>query len=235
MSVADRPIRRKRPAAVQCRTPIPDARECVPAAVGDWLSSSGRRFALVGEAGFGKSAMLRFLALDLLSERPRLARAAQAWGDYLPVLISFSRWARMVSNSPGGVAIEDVVKSFLAEFSVSSKLIDLVQRLFSDSRLLVLVDGVDEWPEDTSARAVFDQIETVSKTRNLTTVITGRPYGFDKLGPLSHVWSTAELAPLSEAQQRRLAMNWFVGSCAKTVAGLMISQLRWWWTFSFVI
>ena len=182
--------------------------------VGDWLSS-GRRFALVGEAGFGKSALLRFLTLDLLSETPRLARTAQTWGDYLPVLIPFSRWARMASVTSGGVALEDVVKSFLAEFSVSAELLGLVERLFADRRLLLLVDGVDEWPEEINARAVFDQIETVSRTRDMATIITGRPYGFDKLGPLGHVWSTADLAPLEESQQRRLATNWFVESLSK--------------------
>ena len=179
--------------------------------VGDWVSS-GRRLALVGEAGSGKSAFLRFLTLDLLSEEPRLGRAAQAWGDYLPVLIPFSRWARMVSDTSGGVAADEVIRSFLAEFSVSEESISLVGRLFSDSRLLVLVDGVDEWPEEASARAVFDQIETVSTALDLATIITGRPYGFDKLGPLRHVWSAAELAPLDESQQRRLAMNWVIES-----------------------
>ena len=204
----------------QRRSPYPRrARDTDSAAVegafrrplGDWLSA-GRRFALVGEAGFGKSALLRFLALDLLSEKPRLGRAAQVWGDYLPVLIPFSRWARMVSRISGGIALERVVQSFFEEFSASGELIDLIERCFSDRRLILLVDGVDEWHEETNARAVFDQIETVSKTRDVATVITGRPYGFEKLGPLGHVWSTAELAPLDESQQRRLAMNWFVES-----------------------
>lgn len=52
--------------------------------------TGNERFLLVGGPGFGKSAALRVLLLDLFRDRARFPAIAKAWGDRLPLLVSFS-------------------------------------------------------------------------------------------------------------------------------------------------
>jgi len=46
-------------------------------------------------------------------------------------------------------------------------------------------------------------------THNVPAIATARPRGLDKIGTIPPGWRTAELAPLSLDQQRRLAEIWF--------------------------
>ena len=48
------------------------------------------RFLLVAGAGYGKSAALRVIALDLLANQPRFPELAKTWSNRLPLLLPFS-------------------------------------------------------------------------------------------------------------------------------------------------
>src|SRR5262249_33698052 len=60
-----------------------------------WLKSA-RNLLLIGSPGSGKSSLLRYLATDLLTNEPVLTAAAERWGTYLPVWVSFPLWAELV-------------------------------------------------------------------------------------------------------------------------------------------
>ena len=176
--------------------------------LGEWLAE-GSHAVVLGNAGSGKSTLLRCLALDLLSEQSSFPALASAWGQHLPILIPFARWTQMVADKPSGVSLEEMVCTWLQRFSVSSELLDLVREALKDKRLLLLVDGLDEWANETAARTVLAQLETVVNTHSIAAVLSGRPLGVAKLGNLGRFWRTATLAPLTELQQRRLAHIWF--------------------------
>lgn len=174
----------------------------------EWLAE-GPHAVVLGNAGSGKSTLLRCLALDLLSEQSSFPALAIAWGQHLPILIPFARWTQMVADNPSGVSLEKMVCTWLQRFSVSPELLDLVREALQDKRLLLLVDGLDEWANETAAHTVLAQLETVVNTHNIAAILSGRPLGVAKLGNLGRFWRTATLAPLTELQQRKLAHIWF--------------------------
>jgi hypothetical protein len=88
---------------------------------------------------------------------------------------------------------------------MSPALADLILGSLNDSRLLLMVDGLDEWSDEWAGRSTLALLETFVKTKKVTTIVTGRPGGLLKLGGLDPTWRRAKLAPLSDTQQRKFA------------------------------
>jgi len=175
--------------------------------LGSWLAE-GKHAAVLGDAGSGKSTLLRCITLDLLSDQSVFPELAKTWGQHIPIIIPFARWTKMAANRECGISLETMLRKWLEQFSRPEKSIQLVCQALKDKRLLLLVDGLDEWANETAARSVLAQIETVVKTQKISSVLSGRPLGVDKLG-LSEYWRTARLAPLTDYQQNKLATIWF--------------------------
>ena len=176
--------------------------------MGDWIAER-TQVAVLGDAGSGKSTLLRCMTLDLLSGQSVFPKLAQTWGQHIPILIPFARWTQMVASQANGVPIEDMLSTWLRQFSMSTEVLELVCKALKDKRLLLLVDGLDEWANETAAHSVLAQIETVVRTQSIPAVLCGRPLGVAKLGGLGGHWHTASLAPLTENQQKELATIWF--------------------------
>ena len=74
-----------------------------------------------------------------------------------------------------------------------------------DDRLLLLIDGLDEYGDEQAARTTLATIETFVRTHDVFTIATARPAGLRRLGPVSGHWKTARLVELLPRQQRDLA------------------------------
>lgn len=201
--------------------------------VGEWLAS-GQLSAVIGDAGSGKSTLLRCVALDLLSGNELFPELAECWGNHLPVLIPFARWTQKVAAaSSRDVSLEDMVCSWFSKFSIPKDLIDLIPRALQDRRLLLLVDGLDEWANESAALTVLNQLEVAVTTRGIPAVLSGRPLGIEKLGGLGQQWRPTSLAPLTNAQQRDLAKLWFTtgaipnGDNAQQEGGENLKHIDW--------
>ena len=175
----------------------------------DWLSKSNLSIVL-GDPGVGKSTLLRCLLLDLLSAEPRFESCARRWGQYLPVLVPFAMWTRLVGESETECSLSSVLTSWLHKVSAEKELIELVRHALADSRLLLFVDGLDEWSDETSARTALTLLEQFVGERNIPAIASSRPLGYARLGGLSSRWRKARLAGLNKNQQRVLAERWFL-------------------------
>ena len=176
--------------------------------VEDWLSSGGRSVVL-GGPGSGKSSLLRFVAKDLLKEKPSLPSVAREWGGLLPVWVPFAFWAKSISDPSSTVrSLSEVVHRWLVHFD-EEQLWTLVEKALGDERLLLLVDGLDEYKEEEAARVALGQLQVFVRQRNVPAVVTSRPHGFDRLGMQTTGWRIAELAGFSPSQQEELARMWF--------------------------
>ena len=174
----------------------------------DWLSDSELSVVL-GDPGIGKSTLLRCVLLDLLSTAPRYETCARRWGQYLPVWVPFAMWTRLVGESEE-CSLSHVLTTWLRKVSAEEDLITLIQNALEDSRLLLFVDGLDEWSDETAARTALALLEQFIGERKVPAIASSRPLGYTRLGRLSSKWRKAQLAGLTKDQQRTLAEQWFL-------------------------
>ena len=184
--------------------------------LGPWLAD-GLQLAVVGEAGSGKSTLLRCIALDVLIEEGMFPQISRRWGSLLPIHISFSRWSRLSAAFGRAAGLKEVVAEVLQP-ALTADLMSLLDRAIDERRILLLLDGLDEWSDEQAARTSLQHILAFVATHAVPTVATARPRGLDKIGAIPAGWRIAELAPLSVIQQRKLAEIWFDKSAARASA-----------------
>ena len=189
----------------------PDSRgvsERMPA--DQWIGTQLRQV-IVGEPGAGKSTLLRYLVLDLLSKEPSWREVAARWGERLPVWLPFHFFTQRVAGQTGaGASVGEALKAWLEQHD-SGHVWPLLEAALNDERLLLVVDGLDEWISDEAGRYGLTALQTFADARAVPLVVSTRPYGLDRL-TLGADWTHARIAPLTPAQQRLLASHYFHAS-----------------------
>lgn len=186
----------------------PSSPEELRVGIDEWLGRSQRSVVLAGPGG-GKSALLRVVALDVLSEAPRLPGVARRWGQRIPVWLPFGRWTRTVgAPEPGAGSLSDALQGWFHEFAADD-LWPLVSRALSDERLLLLVDGLDEWTSEEAGAIAVQRLQVFVEHHNVPAIVTSRPHGFERLPIGGETWQVARLAPLSDVQRGAIAQVWF--------------------------
>ncbi len=185
------------------RSPVRESR--VP--VDDYLASRSQVL-VVGEAGSGKSSLLRFLALDMLADTPSLKTTRGRFRGALPVWVSFALWARMASEQQLPPPIEHVVAEFFRAQG-EELLANDMRRATITGRVALLVDGLDEAPDATGALTLLSLLTAFAQRHGILVVATLRPHGVGNLSGTADSWDRTELAPLSDEQRRNLTNVWF--------------------------
>jgi hypothetical protein len=173
-----------------------------------WLTSHERSIVL-GGPGSGKSSLLRFLCLDLLRQEPQVNLLASKWGQYLPVWIPFAFWTKKVATTANGeTSLRDALHDWLRSWD-HEPLWNLVEQALEDDRLLLLVDGLDEYRDEYAAGKAWLRLKMFVEERGVATVVTSRPAGFERLGVTTSGWQQGHLSDFSPEQQEKLARIWF--------------------------
>ena len=174
-----------------------------------WLGTEAHQV-IVGEPGAGKSTLLRYLVLDLLSANPEWHTVAQRWGQRLPVWLPFHFFTQRVAGQTGAEAsLSSALQAWLDQHG-ANEVWPLVERALRDERLLLVVDGLDEWIDEQAGRYAVAALESFAELRSAQLVATTRPYGLTHF-QLGVDWSYARIAPLTPEQQRKLALPYFRG------------------------
>ncbi|MCP4337349.1 MAG: NACHT domain-containing protein [Desulfobulbaceae bacterium] len=165
-------------------------------------------FLLLGSAGFGKSAALRVIIHSLLDGSGRFPSLAKAWGQRLPLLLPFGFLTRhFIENELP--TVEGALKAWLMVLGAKNDVLKLLEEVIGDERLLLLVDGLDEWQNREAAVTALTALTTYAQTRQLPLVATSRPLGFEQISDFGPDWKRANLLPLSLNQQQDFAGYWF--------------------------
>jgi len=165
-------------------------------------------FLLLGGAGFGKSAALRVVIHSLLSDGGRFPALAKSWGQRLPLLLPFGFLTRHFAENETPT-IDAALKAWLMVLGARNDVLTLLEEMIGDERLLLLVDGLDEWQNREAAVSALTALTTYVQTRRLPLVATGRPLGFERISDFGPDWKRANLLPLTSDQQQEFASYWF--------------------------
>ena len=171
----------------------------------DWLLRGDRALLLSGAPGSGKSTVLRCLALDLVCAPEVFPTAQDRLGARIPLLIPFALWSRLTAREQREVGLAEVTREAFGAFVPESELERSFIEALSDERLVLLIDGLDEYSDEQAARTTLATIETFVRTYDVFTIATARPAGLRRLGPMSGHWNSARLVELDPRQQRDLA------------------------------
>ena len=167
----------------------------------EWLAG-GKYRPLVGVPGAGKSSLLRFTASDLLSSRPQSVALQREHAADLPVWLPFGFLCRHLEASTEN-SLVSAAEAWLKSQSASD-LWPLVQRALQDDRLLLLVDGIDEWSDVRAAEHALGILEAFLGRTRASAVLSTRPYAVDRLN-WTRRWELAEITPLTDQQRRTIA------------------------------
>ena len=174
----------------------------------DWLLRGDRALLLSGAPGSGKSTVLRCLTLDLLRAPELFPPVRDRLGACIPLLIPFALWSRLTAKEQREVGLPEVAREAFGAFIPQSEL----DEALSDERLVLLVDGLDEYSDEQAGRTTLATIETFVRTHDVFTIATARPAGLRRLAPTNGYWNTARLVELDPSQQRDLATKLLSGN-----------------------
>ncbi|GLY99835.1 hypothetical protein [Actinoplanes sp. NBRC 103695] len=177
----------------------PSAQGAVPA--DEWLATGKYRL-VIGGPGVGKSSLLRFATADLLAERPQSITLQREHGGDLPVWLPFGFLCRHLDASTEN-SLVSAVEAWLLSQSAAD-LWPLAQRALHDDRLMLFVDGIDEWSDISSAELALGVLEAFLGRSNAAAVLSTRPYAVDRLN-WQRPWVHAEITPLTDGQRRSIA------------------------------
>jgi hypothetical protein len=173
----------------------------------NWLYMSDHSVVL-GGPGSGKSTLLRFIAIDLLSDYPQLNLLSSKWGQFIPIWIPFSSWTKRISDNLDGYSLKKFIKSWLATWGMG-KLWPLIEKALNDKKVLLLVDGLDEWINEQTAKIASNRLKTFINSNKVPAIVSSRPHGFERLGIRENGWQMGSLSDFSAEQQEQLSKIWF--------------------------
>jgi len=181
------------------------------------------RGVILGEPGHGKSTLLRVVALDLLSDQPVLQKTVENFGDRLPVWLPFPFLSKMFSQ---GKSLEEAAVQWLHGKAGNKNLSKLVLKAMRDDRLLLLIDGLDEWSRQEIAQQAVTAIQGFLSNHEAACLTTARPLGYQRLDPLSGNWRHATIRELLTSQQDAMAGKIISGIRADLPIGLQDLEIE---------
>ncbi|HAF28296.1 MAG TPA: hypothetical protein DCG75_04530 [Bacteroidales bacterium] len=162
---------------------------------------------IIGDPGAGKSSLLRYITLDILSPKPQLENISQKHGKTLPVWLPFAFITKHLSNNDS-LSISEILNLWFNGFG-KGYLFEIAKEALNDERLFLVIDGIDEWSSLSSAQQAIARIETIRKLYDCKVLYSSRPYGFRILKDFFTNLNVLNLAGFSKAQQRNFVKKWY--------------------------
>ena len=170
--------------------------------------SETTRAVVSGDAGTGKTTLLRYLALQLLADKSDMDAVNERFAGYVPVWVPFALWAHMAEVKDRSPPLEDVVHGFIEALNEPDVAVAM-RRALKTAKVVLLVDGLDETRDQAVADALFVSLSVFAERMGVPVFASSRPHGTRALSGIGGTWTRARLAPLSDAQRAELALLWY--------------------------
>ncbi|MFE1325802.1 NACHT domain-containing protein [Streptomyces sp. NPDC058741] len=162
--------------------------------------SSYKRILLRGDAGSGKTTLLQWLAVNAAG-RSFSADLAD-WNALVPFMLPLRRYARGILPSPS--QFFPVVGSLLSEEMPDR----WVHRLLRSGRALILIDGVDELP-DEQRDAAHDWLRSlVSTYPEAHYIVTSRPAAAEVDWLSDEGFAVLDMLPMNQKDVEKFIEHW---------------------------
>lgn len=173
----------------------------------DTILPNHNRTIILGEPGSGKSTLLHYIILDLLSTKPQLNNISKKWGKLLPIWLPFAFITKNLNSNPN-LNISDLLRLWFK--SIDKEFIfDIAKYALEDKRLLLIVDGIDEWTNHNVAKQAISRIEIHIQLSQTKIIYSSRPYGYKQQRDSFSKIQEFYIAPFSELQQRKYISYWY--------------------------
>jgi hypothetical protein len=181
------------------------------------------RLVLLGDAGAGKSIVLRHLAWALALrglDQHSDATALFGWGDetrLVPLLLPLRRLAeRIAAMGATMAAVSAAMRDELTREYDVRQADALLDKTLAGETALLLFDGLDEVPLVATPDVIADRVTTLQAVRAFAelhsgtrVVLTCRTRAFDDTLRASLGWPTKTITPFTLGQIRRFVAGWF--------------------------
>ncbi|WP_372507554.1 NACHT domain-containing protein [Mycolicibacterium doricum] len=166
----------------------------------DLVISKARRIYLRGEAGSGKTTLVRWLAL--LCAQRRHSEPLKAWNRAVPFVVELRRFADL--SLPAVSAFVEYASQPLAELAPEK----WAQTLLSQGRGVVLLDGVDEFSQNRRHELHEWIADLTGAYPDATFIVTSRPSASNADWLEEFEFFTAELLPMTRPYVERFISQW---------------------------
>lgn len=177
---------------------------------------------IIGDPGMGKSTLLRYIVLDILCPSPTLVNISQKYGKLLPIWLPFAFITKYLSQNDS-LSISQILKLWFNSVG-KENLYEFAEAALKDERLLLVIDGIDEWNNIGSAQQALNRIETIRKLYDCQVIYSSRPYGFRLLKDFFTNPTVLNLAGFSNTQQQEFVEKWYKKWCAQQPKTLAIDK-----------
>jgi hypothetical protein len=158
------------------------------------------RSLLVGPAGSGKTTLLQWLAVR--AAKADFSGELKGWNDAFPFLIRLRNYVNRDLPRPQDF-VEGISPHLAGEMPDG-----FVHELMRSGRALILVDGIDELPEDRRIKVTEWLNDLVTSFPNARYVVTSRPAAMGEPWPRLENLSVAEVLPMTPSNVRIFADHW---------------------------
>lgn len=170
--------------------------------------SGSERSLVRGEAGSGKTTLLQWLAVT--AAQGAFSGTLESWNGSVPFFIQLRRYVGEDLPEPSNYI--EYVARMLRELMPPG----WVTRVLDDGRGLILVDGIDELPEE-QREAVREWLqETVAAFPRSRVVITSRPPAVDEGWLDAEAFADHELLPMTLADIDAFIDHWHAAATPST-------------------
>ncbi len=166
----------------------------------DEILPHGRRFLLEAEAGFGKTTLLRWLAIQ--TANMQFSGFLKTWNYLIPFYLQLRDFNKELP------APEDFPR-LVAGSAIGLKPKDWVSRNLEIGSALLLVDGLDEVPASRRKKVHEWLDDLLLNFKNITIIITSRPAAVPRQWIQDMALINIKLEPMSIRDIEGLIRGWF--------------------------